>query len=141
MKYFVKTWMFYMVSIWIIKELIPAFVVKGGWISILTAGGILAILMLFIKPIIKILFIPINFLTLGVISWFVNVIVIYLLTLVAPNVAITPWQFSGISWQGFIIPILIPLSFHKSFSNFWAPDIDNNSPITYCNFIYALQII
>jgi len=93
-----------MVSIWIIKELIPAFVVKGGWISILTAGGILAILMLFIKPIIKILFIPINFLTLGVISWFVNVIVIYLLTLVAPNVAITPWQFSGISWQGFIIP-------------------------------------
>ena len=96
--------MFYMVAIWLIREWIPAFTVEGGWVSILTAGGILAILMLFVKPIIKILFIPINFLTLGLVSWFVNVIVIYLLTLVAPNVAISPWQFSGISWQGFIIP-------------------------------------
>lgn len=104
MKYFIKTWMFYMVSIWIIRELIPAFVVRGGWMSILTAGGILAILMLFVKPIIKILFIPINFLTLGVISWFVNVIVIYILTIVAPNVAIVPWQYPGLMWQGFIIP-------------------------------------
>ncbi len=104
MKYFLKTWVFYMVAIWIIKEWIPAFIVAGGWIHILIAGGILAILMLFIRPIIKILFIPINFLTLGLISWVVNVLVIYLLTLMAPNVSIIPWAYQGWSWQGFIIP-------------------------------------
>lgn len=104
MKYFIKTWVFYMVAIWIIKELIPAFIVGGGWIHILIAGGILAILMLFVRPIIKILFIPINFLTLGLISWVVNVLVIYLLTLMAPNVSIIPWVYPGWTWQGFIIP-------------------------------------
>jgi len=104
MKYFLKTWVFYMVAIWIIKEWIPAFIVAGGWIHILIAGGILAILMLFIRPIIKILFIPINFLTLGLISWVVNVLVIYLLTLMAPNVSIVPWVYQGWTWQGFIIP-------------------------------------
>jgi uncharacterized membrane protein YvlD (DUF360 family) len=104
MKYFVKTWMFYMVAIWLIKEWIPAFQVSGGWIYILYAGGILAFLMLLIRPIIKILFIPINFLTLGLVSWVVNVIVIYLLTLIAPNVTVVPWVYQGWSWQGFIIP-------------------------------------
>lgn len=104
MKYFMKTWVFYMVAIWLIKEWIPAFVVVGGWVNILIAGGILALLMLFIRPIIKILFIPINFLTLGLVSWLVNVLVIYLLTLVAPNVSVIPWIYSGWTWQGFIIP-------------------------------------
>lgn len=99
-----KTWVFYMVAIWIIKEWIPAFIVAGGWIHILIAGGILSILMLFVRPIIKILFIPINFLTLGLISWVVNVLVIYLLTLMAPNVSIVPWVYHGWTWQGFIIP-------------------------------------
>lgn len=93
-----------MVAIWLIREWIPAFIVRGGWMNILIAGGILAILMLFIRPIIKILFIPINFLTLGLISWIVNVIVIYLLTIIAPNVAIIPWAYPGWSWQGFSIP-------------------------------------
>jgi len=104
MKYFIKTWVFYMVAIWLIKEWIPAFVVGGGWVYIFVAGGILALLMVFIRPIIKILFIPINFLTLGLVSWVVNVLVIYLLTLVAPNVSVIPWTYSGWSWQGFIIP-------------------------------------
>ncbi len=104
MKYFIKSWMFYMVAIWLIKEWIPAFAVVGSWVNILTAGGILAILMLFVKPIIKILFIPINFLTLGLVSWVVNVIVMYLLTLLAPNVSIVPWVYPGLSWQGFSIP-------------------------------------
>lgn len=99
--------MFYMVAIWCIKEWIPAFHVDGGWTNICITGGLLTLLMVFIKPIIKILFIPINFLTLGLISWVVNVIVVYLLTLVAPNVSITPWIFSGWSWQGFTIPATI----------------------------------
>jgi len=104
MKYFIKMWMFHMVAIWLIKEWIPAFSVLGGWVNILVAGGILSMLMVFIRPIIKILFIPINFLTLGLASWIVNVIVIYLLTLLAPNVSIVPWAFPGWNWQGFVVP-------------------------------------
>lgn len=104
MKHFVKTWVFNVFAIWIIHEWIPAFIVGGGWKNIIISGGILSLLLLFIRPIIKILFIPINFLTLGLISWMVNVIVFYLFTLVAPDVTIVPWMYPGWSWQGFTIP-------------------------------------
>lgn len=104
MKYFIKTWVFYIFSLWLTKELFPAFVVTGNWTTFAVAGLLLALLMLIIKPVLKILFIPINILTFGLLSWVVNVIVIYLLTLIAPNVAIIAWNFPGIAWEGFAIP-------------------------------------
>lgn len=104
MKYFVKTWVFYVFALWLTKELFPAFIVSGSWTTVFLSGLILSLLMLIVKPILKILFIPINILTFGLLSWVVNVVVIYLLTLFAPNVSVTAWYFPGVSWQGFTIP-------------------------------------
>lgn len=61
-------------------------------------------LMLIVKPILKILFIPINILTFGLLSWVINVIVIYLLTIFVPEISIRLWIFPGATWAGFIIP-------------------------------------
>jgi len=104
MKYFIKTWVFYVFALWLTKELFPAFIISGSWTTVFLSGLILSILMLIVKPILKILFIPINILTFGLLSWVVNVVVIYLLTIVAPNVSVSAWYFPGISWQGFTIP-------------------------------------
>ncbi len=104
MKYFIKVWVFYVFSLWLTKELFPAFTVGGGWGTLFISGLILSLLMLIVKPILKILFIPINILTFGLLSWFINVIVIYLLTLLAPNVAIHAWIFPGLTWSGFVMP-------------------------------------
>jgi len=104
MKYFIKTWVFYVFALWLTKELFPAFVVEGSWTTVFLSGLILSLLMLIIKPVLKILFIPINILTFGLLSWVINVIVIYLLTLVAPNVLVAGWSFPGIAWQGFTVP-------------------------------------
>lgn len=104
MKYFVKTWIFYVFALWLTKEIFPAFIVTGSWITLFVSGLLLSLLMLVIKPVLKILFIPINLLTFGLFSWVVNVIVIYILTLIAPNVSVISWMFPGASWQGFVIP-------------------------------------
>ncbi|MFH0749540.1 MAG: phage holin family protein [Candidatus Gottesmanbacteria bacterium] len=104
MKYFIKVWVFYVFSLWLTKELFPAFTVAGGWGTLFVSGFILSLLMLIVKPLLKILFIPITILTFGLLSWVINVVVIYLLTLLAPNVAIHAWMFPGIAWQGFAIP-------------------------------------
>lgn len=104
MKYFIKTWVFYVFALWLAKEVFPAFTITGSWTTLFVSGFILSLLMLIAKPILKILFIPINILTFGLLSWVINVIVIYLLTLLAPNVAIHAWVFQGIAWQGFTVP-------------------------------------
>jgi len=104
MKHFIKIWVFYVVALWFVQQIFPAFVIQGGWQPIFLAGLLLSLLMLVVRPLLKILFIPINILTFGLLSWFVNVIVIYVFTLIAPNVSITAWQFPGWSWQGFSIP-------------------------------------
>ena len=110
MKYFLRVFLFNIFGIWITSQLLPTIAVRGGWQTILLAGATLSLLMLIVKPILKILFIPINILTFGLLSWLVNVVVIYILTIVVPEVTILPWTFPGLTWSGFVIPV-----FHLSY--------------------------
>jgi uncharacterized membrane protein YvlD (DUF360 family) len=59
---------------------------------------------MFIRPILTIISFPLNLATLGLFSFFINVIILYLLTLFVPNIMIQAFQFTGISFAGFIIP-------------------------------------
>lgn len=103
MKYLLRVFLFNTFGLWLVSQVIPTLVISGGWQVFLLAGFILSILMLVVKPVLKILFIPINILTLGLFSWFVNVMVLYLLTLLFTDVAIHAWNFPGLSWQGITI--------------------------------------
>lgn len=57
-----------------------------------------------VKPIIKLLLLPINLITLGLFSWVVNVITLFLLTYFIKGVTILAYTFPGVSYQGFTIP-------------------------------------
>ena len=104
MKYLVRVFVFNVFALWLASQLLPTIRVVATWQALLSAGLVLSMLMLIVKPILKILFLPINIITFGFLSWMVNVIVIYLLTVVASEVAIVPWTFPGGSWLGFIMP-------------------------------------
>ncbi len=104
MKYLLRVFLFNTFGLWLTSQLLPTLVIAGGWQAIVSAGVILSLLMLIVAPILKILFIPINILTFGLLSWLINVIVLYLLTVFAPGVSVRPWQFPGFSWSGFVIP-------------------------------------
>ena len=104
MKYFIRSWLFQVFALWLVSEIIPALVIVGSWQTILIAGFVLSLLMLFIRPLLKILFIPINLLTLGLLSWIINAIVLYLLTVLVPSVEIRAWTFPGYTGYGFGIP-------------------------------------
>jgi len=110
MKYLFRCFLFNAFSLWLVSETIPGITVNGGWQGILFNACILSILMLIIQPILKILFIPINIMTFGLLSWAVNVIVVYLLTFFAPGVQIFAWIFPGVSSYGFVIPTF-PVSY------------------------------
>lgn len=113
MKYFIRSVLFNVFSLWFTSQVLRGLVVKGNWQIILLAGLTLSLLNLIVKPVLSILFVPINFLTFGLISWFINVIVIYLLTILVPEVVITAWVFPGVNIGGFIIP-QIKLSYFTS---------------------------
>jgi putative membrane protein len=104
MKYLLRVFLFHSFSLWLVSQIIPALAIHGGWTILLFAGFILALLMLLVAPILKVLFIPINIITFGLMSWAINVIVLYLLTVFVPSVTISAWLYPGFSWGGFVIP-------------------------------------
>jgi putative membrane protein len=104
MKHLIRTFLFNVFALWLASQLFPAIVAPGGWQTLLFAGFILSLLMLIVAPILKILFIPINILTFGLMNWLINVIVIYLLTLFVPEIQINEWTFPGFTFSGFVIP-------------------------------------
>lgn len=113
MKHIVRVFLFNVFALWLTSQVVPGLRVPNGWQVTLFAGFTLSILMLIVAPILKILFIPINILTFGLLSWFVNVIVLYLLTIFVPEIRVIAWTFSGGSWAGFSVP-----SMHVTY--FWS---------------------
>lgn len=110
MRYLVRVFLFNSFSLWFVSQVFPGLVIHGGWQVLLSAGLVLSLLMLLIAPVLKILFIPINILTFGLLSWLVNVAVLYLLTVFVPGVEVTAWIFERWTWSGFVIP-----QFHISY--------------------------
>src|SRR5688572_32946566 len=106
MKHLVRVFLFNVFALWLTSQILPGITITGSWQTILFAGFILCLLMLIVAPILRILFIPINILTFGLLSWLVNVIVIYLLTLFVPEIQVNAWTFTGVSWAGFVIPTI-----------------------------------
>jgi uncharacterized membrane protein YvlD (DUF360 family) len=104
MKHLLRIFIFHVFALWSVKEIYPGFTVSGGLTSVFIAGLVLSLLMLIAKPILKVLFLPINFITFGIAGLFINVVIIYLLTLLMPEIIIRSYNFPGFSWAGFVIP-------------------------------------
>lgn len=104
MNYILRVFVFNVFGLWFAAQLLPTIRISGGWPVLFLAGAVLSLLLLIVKPILKILFIPLTLITFGLLSWLINVIVIYLLTILVPDVAIVPWTFPGGSWIGFSAP-------------------------------------
>lgn len=104
MKYLVRVLLFNIFGLWFTAQILPTLTLSSGWQPLILAGVTLSLLMLVVKPVLKILFIPINLLTFGLASLLINVIVIYLLTIFVPEVQIRSWQFPGITFAGFVVP-------------------------------------
>lgn len=88
-------------------------VIQGGVGTYMIGGFALCLLFMIVKPILNILSLPLNLITLGLFSFLTNTIILYLATVFVPQIRITAFTFSGASFSGFIIPSL-------SFNTFFA---------------------
>jgi putative membrane protein len=105
------------------KRLIRAFAVYGLvlWFLATYVGGVefgndpknllagalaLTLAETFLKPIINLLLLPFNLVTLGVFRWVSNVLMLYITSLIVPTFSIVPFTYPGFSSNLFIIPQL-----------------------------------
>ena len=91
-------------SLFLLTQLISGINISGGFIAFVLAGFCLTILFWILKPVLNLISLPLNALTLGFFSVVTNAILFYLLTVFIPNVSIFAFTFPGFSFAGFIVP-------------------------------------
>ncbi len=93
-----------LVTLYMVAMFYSGLAVVDKPITYLQASVVWTLLNKVVKPIIKLLLLPINLITLGLFSWVVNVITLFLLTYFIKGVSILAYTFPGYSSQGFVIP-------------------------------------
>lgn len=92
------------VALFILSLIFKGVRIEGGLVTLALAGVLLSLMSFLLKPILTIISIPFNLLTFGLFSFFSSVILLYLLTILLPQVTISAFVFPGVSIAGFIIP-------------------------------------
>lgn len=91
-------------SLSILPLLFSGVKIYGGVSTFILAGFVFSLISLIIKPVLKIITLPINLITFGAFSFFINAILLYILTVFIPQISIQAFMFPGFSFAGFVIP-------------------------------------
>lgn len=104
MKHILRYYLINLVALYFTTQIIKGVVYEGGYPTLALAGLIFTGINLVLVPLLKILLLPLNLLTLGMFSWITNVVALYALTTILPSFKLIPYDFPGASINGFIIP-------------------------------------
>jgi len=90
-----------------------------NWTTILIAGVVLTLVNLIVKPILKLLTLPINIVTFGLFSVVINIGLLWLVTWLVPGFEIQPMVIGGLhlGYIGTLIAISIIISLIQSIVN------------------------
>lgn len=104
MKSVIRHYLINLGALWTVTQILPSISVVGGPKGLLIGALAFMIANILLVPLLKILLLPLNLLTLGLFAWLSNVLALYLLVNVIPYFKVATYNFSGIFWQGFSIP-------------------------------------
>ncbi|MCJ7804368.1 phage holin family protein [Patescibacteria group bacterium] len=112
-KKYLRLFLISFLALWLISRFIPGVQFIGGYQTMALTALVLTLVGFLIKPLIGLLLLPINLLTLGAFRWLINVVALWLVTLIVPQFKISGFVFEGFVYQGFTIP-------QMSLNIFWA---------------------
>lgn len=104
MKTIIRHFLINLGALWITTQILPAISLTGGISGLLIGAVAVMAANLLLVPVLKILLLPLNLLTLGLFAWLSNVLTLYFLVNVVPYFKIGTYHFSGVYWEGFSIP-------------------------------------
>ncbi len=77
MKHFLLTWLATAAAIWVTGHIVKGFIVTSFLAAIIAAVAI-ALVNTFVRPILSLISLPITFLTLGLFTWVINALTLWL---------------------------------------------------------------
>lgn len=104
MKYIVRVILFHILALWLASQLVDGLYVRGAWWTFAVSGSLLGLFVLLIQPLLSILFIPLNLLTLGLARFLIAPILLYLVSVIIYDLSIRPFTTPVIHAAGFAIP-------------------------------------
>lgn len=104
MKTLLRYFLINTVSLWMVTRMLPGLTYSGGFKSLALGGLAFMLINFLLVPLLKILFLPLNLLTLGLFAWITNVLALYALTTVVSDFQLVPYSFIGFNFGGIILP-------------------------------------
>jgi putative membrane protein len=104
MKSIIRSFLTFAAGLFLTSWIVPGFEISKNIQTFVMIAGSLMLASFFIKPLLKIIFMPINIATFGLFSIVINAIILYGLDYFFGGLRITEWTFDGFTYNGFIVP-------------------------------------
>jgi putative membrane protein len=105
MRSLIRHWFLYILTLFLLDQVF-SFITIANTTTLLAAGTALYVLNTIGRPILKILWLPINLITLGLFSWVINILVVFLVVLFIPGFSLALFDTPTLEFGRFIIPAL-----------------------------------
>ena len=92
------------VALYVAFLMVPGFLVSGSWEQYLIAGLVLALLNMIVRPVLKIISFPLILLTLGLFTFIINILILWMLDYLVSFVTIE--GFMALIWATIIVSIV-----------------------------------
>lgn len=100
MKAILRNVLLFTFTLYVTEQMLQGLTVNGGWQTYLYGGIFLAIGFKILKPIITIISLPFQIITLGVFSIVIMALILFIITLIFPAISVNAFIFSGLSYGG-----------------------------------------
>ncbi|MBI2597040.1 phage holin family protein [Candidatus Daviesbacteria bacterium] len=112
MKTLLRYFLINLVSLYATTRYLPGLTYTGGIKSLLIGAVAFMLINFILVPLLKILFLPLNLLTLGLFAWIINVLALFALTTIISDFQLLPYNFPGANFFGISLPAI-------GLSTFW----------------------
>lgn len=92
------------IALWATTQILPGLTYTGGFKTLFLGALAFAAINILLIPVLKILLLPLNLMTIGLFSWISNVLALFALVNLVPQFKLIPFYFAGVRFDGFIVP-------------------------------------
>ena len=103
MKSLIRTLILNVAVIFFAAFVLPGLSYSNNFQILILAAVALGLVNLVVRPIVRLVTLPINLLTLGIFSWVINVFLLYLVTRLIPGFEVSAFHFEGFSYGGLML--------------------------------------
>ncbi len=106
MKSLIRRLILNIVAIFFAARILPGLSYSENFQVLVLAAAALGLVNMIVRPLVKLVALPINLLTLGIFSWVINVLLLYLVTRLVPGFEVSAFSFTGFIYQGIVLPAM-----------------------------------